>query len=193
MLRWRARGNETMAATSNKTRHWTYADYCRIPYDGKRHELISGRHYVNPAPSPHHQVVTGRLFYELTRLVEKQAKGRALLSPLDVHLGPGSIVQPDIVVLRPRTESIIGPNKLTGVPDLLIEVLSPSNRDYDRRTKRLRYEQAGVREYWLVDPEERAIEQLVLRNKRYREPIVSDRSVTLRILRDVTIDLNEVW
>jgi len=193
MLRCRGRQPDPMTATVKTTRRWTYADYCRIPYDGKRHEIIDGSHFVNPAPSPYHQTVVTRLLYELMRLVEKQGLGRVLTSPLDVHLGPSTVVQPDIVVLRPRTESIIGSKKLTGTPDLIVEVMSPSNRNYDRTTKRDRYERSGVREYWLVDPEERTIEQLVLRAGRYRQPIVCETEVTLRILRNIHIDLREVW
>ena len=183
----------TMTTTAARTRRWTYADYCRIPPDRKRHEIIDGRHFVNPAPSPYHQTVLVRLLYELMRLVEKEGRGRVLASPIDVHLGPGTLVQPDIVVLRPRNTSIIGPKKLTGVPDLLVEVLSPSNRRHDTRRKRGRYERAGVREFWLVDPDTHSIEQLVLRRGRYELVATASEQITLRILRGVTIDLGEVW
>lgn len=115
------------------------------------------------------------------------------VSPVDVHLGPNNVVQPDVIVLRKRNASIIGKKKLTGVPDLLIEVLSPSNQPYDRRTKRDLYERAGVRELWLVDPEARTIEQLVLRSGRYKPAVVVTGHITLQILRGVTVDLTEVW
>jgi Uma2 family endonuclease len=184
----------TMTTVTARTRRWTYADYCRIPPDRKRHEIIDGRHYVNPAPTPYHQTVSIRLAYELMRLVEKPGLGRVLTSPIDVHLAPGTVVQPDLVVLRPRNASIIGPKKLTGVPDLLIEVMSPSNRSYDRRTKRDRYERSGVRELWLVDPEAHTVAQLVLgRDGRYRAALVSGEQVTLHVVRGVAIDLTEVW
>lgn len=183
----------TMTAIATRSRRWTYADYCRIPPDRKRHEIIDGRHYVNPAPSPRHQSAAGLLYFELVRLVQKRGKGSVFISPIDVHLGPGTVVQPDIVVLRPRNRSFVGAKKLTGVPDLLVEVLSPSNRSYDRRTKRDRYEHAGVREYWIVDPEAATIEQLVLRKGRYGDPMVATQRITLRVLRGVTIDLAEIW
>jgi len=115
------------------------------------------------------------------------------IAPIDVHLGRGSVVQPDLVVLRPKNTSIIGPKKLTGVPDLLIEILSPSTRRYDRRLKRNRYERAGVSELWLVDPDTRTVEQFVLRGKVYAAPFIATTRVSLRVLRGITIDLNEVW
>jgi Uma2 family endonuclease len=182
-----------MTATLRRPKRWTYADYCRIPPDRRRHEIIDGRHYVNPAPSPYHQTVSIRLGYELMRLVEKAGLGRVFDAPIDVHLGRGSLVQPDLVVLRNRNRSQIGPRKLTGVPDMLVEILSPTNRGYDCRTKKRRYERAGVREFWIVDPEDQVVEQYVLRDGRYGDPVVSGRSMRLRILRNVVIDLVEVW
>ncbi len=176
-----------------KTRRWTYADYCRIPADGKRHEIVDGRHFVNPAPSPYHQTVTSRLLYERMHPIEKQGRGRVLTAPIDVHLGPGSIVQPDVVALRRRNTSILGRKKLTGVPDLLIEVLSPSTRRFDRQHKRDRYERAGVREFWLVDPDTHTVEQLILRKGRYERPIVCAESITLRAFRGISIALTEIW
>ncbi|HEX5054672.1 MAG TPA: Uma2 family endonuclease, partial [Planctomycetota bacterium] len=89
--------------------------------------------------------------------------------------------------------SIIGDKKLTGVPDLLVEILSPSRRSYDRRTKRARYERAGVGEFWLVDPETHVVEQLLLRRGRYAEPIVANDRIRMRTFRGVEIDLHEVW
>ena len=79
------------------------------------------------------------------------------------------------------------------MPDLLLEVLSPSNRAYDRKRKRDRYERAGVREFWLVDPDAKSIDQLILRKGRYGPPIVCSDAITLRTFRGVTIDLHEVW
>jgi Uma2 family endonuclease len=182
-----------MTTTAARTRRWTYADYCRIPPDRMRHEIIDGRHFVNPAPSPYHQTVSRRLQYELMRLIEKRGLGEVFDAPIDVHLGPGTVVQPDLVVLRTRTRSIVGDKKLTGVPDLIIEILSPSNRRHDTRRKRARYERAGVREFWLVDPDTHTIEQLLLRRGRYELVAATSDRITLRVLRGVTIELGEVW
>lgn len=192
MLRWLGDAATSMTTTTAHQR-WTYADYCRIPPDRLRHEILDGRHFVNPAPSPRHQSVSGRLFFELMRLVEKPGRGRVFIAPIDVHLGPGTIVQPDLVVLHRRHEAMIGPTKITGVPDLLIEVLSPSNRSHDTERKRDRYQRAGVREFWLVDPAARRIEQLLLHRRRYRLASIAEHELRLRMLRGVTIDLCFVW
>jgi Uma2 family endonuclease len=194
MLRCAEHPERTMTTTARRPRkRWTYADYCRIPADRNRHEIIDGRHFVNPAPSPYHQLVSAQLCRHFVTLITDRDRGIVLTAPIDVHLGPGSVVQPDLVVLRPRSRCIIGDKKLTGVPDLLIEILSPSNPNYDRRTKRDRYERAGVREFWLVDPERGCIEQYELRGGAYA--LVGERrdSIRLRVLRSVTIDLGSVF
>lgn len=174
-------------------RRWTYADYCRIPPDRFRHEIIDGRHYVTPAPSPDHQEVSGSLNAQLRARIRDTGKGRVLAAPLDVHLGRGTLVQPDLVVVVGRNQSIIGPKKLTGVPDLLVEILSPSSKRRDRKKKFTRYERAGVREYWIVDPEAHVVEQYTLRNGRYGPPIVSGERIRLHILRGIEVDLRTAW
>lgn len=185
---------DAMPATSTRrTKRWTYADYCRIPPDRMRHEIVDGRHFVNPAPRPYHQAVSARLLFELMRLVERPGLGRVFSAPIDVHLSPGTIVQPDLVVLHARRRSLIGDTKITGVPDLLIEILSTGNRAYDVATKRDRYERSGVREYWLVDPDARTVTQLVLRRGRYVQVAVSGDHVSPSAFRGVAIDLGEVW
>ena len=186
--------SRTMTTTARRPqKRWTYADYCRIPADRNRHEIIDGRHFVNPAPSPYHQFVSVRLCHQLVTLVMDRDRGFVLSAPLDVHLGPGTLVQPDLVVLRPENRSIIGDKKLTGVPDLLIEILSPSNVRYDRRTKRDRYERAGVREFWLVDPDAHLVEQLILRRGGYAAPIICTERIRPSIFRGIAIDLRRVW
>ncbi|HLQ37465.1 MAG TPA: Uma2 family endonuclease [Planctomycetota bacterium] len=178
---------------AQQRRLWTYADYCRIPADRLRHEIIDGRHFVNPSPSPYHQTVSARLEYQLMRLVDLAGRGRVFHAPIDVHLGPRTLVVPDLVVLKPRSACVIGARKLSGAPDMVVEILSPSNRDYDRRRKKARYARAGVREYWIVDPDERLVEQFVLRARSYVLVATCRESIRLAVLRSVTIDLTEVW
>jgi Uma2 family endonuclease len=172
---------------------WTYADYCRIPADGKRHEILAGRHFVNPAPSPYHQFVSARLHHQLMLQVADQGRGTVLAAPIDLHLGRQNIVQPDLVVVPKRTRCVPGARKLTDLPCLLVEILSPRTRKLDQQRKRDCYERAGVREFWLVDPEAREVQQLVLRNGRYLPPIVATECLPMRALRGVTVDLRKVW
>ncbi|MEX0867026.1 MAG: Uma2 family endonuclease, partial [Pirellulales bacterium] len=111
--------------------------------------------------------------------------------PIDVHLAEFDVVVPDFVVLLPANR-IVTPTKIKGVPDLLIEILSPSTREYDRTLKRKRYEAAGVPEFWLVDPENHTVEQLILRDGKYTVRD-HDEVVQLAILDQVTVDFSKVW
>jgi len=186
-------GPTTMTQTIPSPRRWTYADYCRIPADRKRHQIVDGRHFVSPAPSLRHQEVALRLAMELVRAVEDRRRGRVFVAPVDVHLAPGTIVQPDLVVLSNRRTSRIGTKKITGAPDLLVEILSPSHRTFDTVLKRERYERAGVRELWLVDPDTDSLVQLVLRRGRYVEVATTGPIVSLRALRGIAIELRKVF
>ena len=186
-------GPTTMTQTIPSSRRWTYADYCRIPADRKRHQIVDGRHFVSPAPSLRHQEVAGRLLVLLFDAIERKRRGRVFIAPVDVHLAPGTIVQPDLVVLGARCTSRIGQKKITGAPDLLVEILSPSHRSFDTVLKRERYQRAGVRELWLVDPDADSLVQLVLRRGRYVEVAADGPLVRLRALRGPTVDLRAVF
>jgi Uma2 family endonuclease len=171
--------------------HWTYRAYRLIADDGRRHEVLDGRHYVTPAPDMRHQEVSGNL-YLLLRAAINTALGRVLYAPLDVHLGRRTIVQPDLVVVLATGRAVMGEKKVTGPPDLVVEILSPGTVKFDRTTKLRRYERAGVPEYWIVDPRACLVEQHVLRSGRYGKPVVSATSIRLRVV-DATIDVRAAW
>jgi Uma2 family endonuclease len=134
-----------------------------------------------------------RLLYQFLQCVDRAGRGEVLPGPLAVHLGRGTIVLPDILVVSAGRRSLIGEWKVTGVPDLLVEILSPERLDYDCRLKFDRYERAGVPEFWIVDPDADSIAQFVLRGGKYGRPVVCTESIRLRVLRSVTIDLKQVW
>ena len=169
-----------------------YADYVRIPNDGLRHEIIDGDHFMNPAPGTYHQTVSKRLQHQLYTQIELNGLGLLFDAPVDVQLSPHDIVQPDLVVVLKDRPNIISPTKIKGVPDLIVEIISPSSADYDRKLKRERYEKAGVPEYWIVDPGEQTLEQLVLRDGVYQLQLAS-HEVRPAALGGVTIRLRDVW
>ena len=142
----------------------TYNDYVLFPNDGMRHEIVQGRHYMNPAPSPRHQTISRRIQFQLYQQIELTGHGQVFDAPIDLQLSETDVVQPDIVVVL-RKNQIITTTKLKGVPDLVIEILSPSNREYDQELKKRLYEQHAVPEYWIVDPENQTVEQNVLAGK----------------------------
>ena len=131
----------------------TYEDYLTFPNDGRRHELVDGEHFVTPASTTRHQRIVGRLYFELQSHLIAHPSGEVLLSPYDVVLSALDVVEPDLLYVCRENESRITEANLQGPPDLAVEVLSEKNRRHDEVTKRKLYERAGVKEYWIVDPE----------------------------------------
>lgn len=172
---------------------WNYEAYANIPFDGRRHEIIAGEHFVNPAPSLYHQEVSRHLQYQLITLIELRRLGVVINAPVDVQLTDLDIVQPDLVVVTRERKHILTPTKVKGVPDLIVEILSPSNPEHDLRTKRDLYQRCGVPEYWIVFPDEHQILQLTLGDGAvYRENIETN-SITMAVPPKVTVDLEKVW
>jgi Uma2 family endonuclease len=148
---------------------WRYEDYCRLPDDGWRYEVIRGRLLMAPAPKPRHQFSLGELHLAFRRFVDAGDLGAVLLAPIDVVLAKlATPVQPDLLFIRQERLDIVKENRIEGPPDLIVEVLSPSNWTTDRRDKHALYAEAGVAEYWIVDPEQRTIEVFVLEEGGYR-------------------------
>ena len=143
----------------------TLEDYLALP-DDVRAELIDGELYVTPSPVRGHQSTVGRLYSLILAHVDARAAGYVGLSPLDVHLPSGDVVQPDLFFVAAAREDICR-EWVYGAPDLAIEVLSSARPERDRFVKRLLYERNGVREYWLVDPDERSVEVLRLEDTVY--------------------------
>jgi Uma2 family endonuclease len=140
---------------------WTYEDLFSLPDDGRRYEIIEGELYEMPSPTSAHGVTIRNLMFLLGPVIEV-LRGWLLTAPLDVFFLGADPVQPDIVVLLPDSDASLVVRGIEGPPDLLVEVLSPSNRVHDLLTKRALYARAGVREYWIVDPMSRTIEVLTL-------------------------------
>jgi Uma2 family endonuclease len=141
------------AAPAANTR-LTYDDFLLFPDDGKRHELIDGVHYVTPSPRLRHQDLVGRLFGAIfVHLQQHPEAGRMFLAPLDVVLSHYDVVEPDLLFIASDQAGIMTEKNIQGAPALVVEVMSKSTRKRDAQIKRRLFEQVGVREYWLVDPE----------------------------------------
>jgi Uma2 family endonuclease len=138
---------------------WTYRDFLRLPEDGQRHEVLQGVLYVTPAPAYAHQFAIWRLGYYLSHRILEGNLGVLLTSPFDVRL-PNRLadpVEPDLVFFRAGNEPRTEDKNFVGVPDLVIEVLSPGTRRVDEKVKLSIYREAGIPEYWLVDPKVRRV------------------------------------
>lgn len=142
---------------------WTEADYFSLPETNRIVELSEGRVVIPEMPSTSHQRTVGKLFRLISDYVETKGLGEVCIAPLPVRLWPGKIREPDIVFMHRDHADRIGED-YWGVPDLVVEVISPrtpqssGTESTDRRQKLWEYAQAGVAEYWLVHPTERTLE-----------------------------------
>ena len=140
---------------------WTYEDLFALPDDGKRYEIIMGELFELPSPGLAHATVIANLISMLIPLVSKLG-GLWRTGPLGVFFSDADPVLPDIIVLLPEGKARPTDRGVAGPPDLVVEVLTPSNRVHDLLRKRALYGLAGVREYWIVSPEARTLEILIL-------------------------------
>jgi Uma2 family endonuclease len=137
---------------------WTYADFQNLPDDGKRYEIINGVLYVTNTPSYAHQYISAFLFNALFAFVISNKLGIVLSAPFEVIMGGiATPIQPDILFINADNQPQLGDKNFVGVPDLVVEVLSPSTFRKDQRDKLDAYELAGVKEYWIADPKTRSI------------------------------------
>jgi Uma2 family endonuclease len=137
----------------------TIEELWALPEDGQRHELLDGVHVVTPSPTYRHQDIHGALFALLRTGLQTHPALKVLSSPADIILGPRTLVQPDLFVLRINPAAPPSTWQEAGAPLVAIEILSPATAARDRGAKRRIYQQAGVSEYWLVDPDARLIER----------------------------------
>lgn len=136
---------------------YTYGDYARLP-EGAPYQLIDGFLIKHPSPTPYHQRLSSRLQHALWEYVLERHCGEVLNAPLDVYLAEDQTFQPDIIFISNERQGIVGKKKIEGAPDLVMEILSPSTARYDVHEKKRAYEESGVREYWIIDPERRRVE-----------------------------------
>ena len=180
-------------ATDPNALKYTYEHYVHFPTDGKRHEIVDGEHFVNPAPSTRHQYALHELHAQLREQIQKPKLGIIFAAPVDVQLSDFTVLQPDLVVVLNDRRKIVTDPKIDGAPSLVVEVISPSSPNFDRTTKKQAYQLAGIPEYWIVDPIERTVEQFALKDGRYETLPHNKETVALTILNDVKVVVNELW
>ena len=174
----------------------TYADYLTLEGDDFC-EIVDGMLVHSPEPVTIHQRICRNLFRHLDRFLENKP-GEIFFSPLAVRLWPKPDMS-DSTVLVPDVLVILDPAKIdkrgcNGAPDFVAEVLSPSNIRHDRVVKFNKYLEAGVKEYWILNPKTRTVEACVLENGKYIVTVYDvPASVPVKVLPGCVIPLEEVF
>ncbi len=175
-------------------KRYTYKDYLLID-DEKRYEVMEGGLIMVPAPLTNHQRISRNVEVILCNFVKGKRLGEVLDAPTDVVLVDDVVVQPDIVFISKDRLGIIEEAAIMGPPDLIVEIVSPSSAAYDTIEKREVYERYGVKEYWLVFPQEKAVEVLTLENGIYREFSKARKGGVIRskIIDGLTMELKDIF
>lgn len=173
----------------------TYEDYCALPDDGKRYEIMEGEVYVTPSPGRRHQRFAGNLFVVLKQFAEGRGLGEVYAAPFDVILEETSVVVPDLLFVTRERVEIVTDRGIRGAPDLIVEILSPGTARRDRVEKAKLYARHGVGHYWLADPEARTLEVYELTDGQYRRSagLADDDSFSPSLFPGLTIPLSSLW
>lgn len=181
-------------STKSTPDKYTYKDYLLID-DDKRYEVLRGGLIMVPAPFTIHQRLLIRLSVIFSNFIKEKKLGEVLVAPTDVVLSEDTVIQPDILFISKERLDIIKEAAIMGSPDLIVEIVSPSSASYDTVEKRDIYEEYGVKEYWLVFPQEKVIEVLTLESSIYREFCKGRKTGVVRskIIVGLEVDLKEVF
>lgn len=162
-----------MTATVEAEKKLTVREFREMDFpenDPFIYELINGELVRKQAPSPKHQETVAELIFLLKTYLKANPNGRIFPAPTDVFLDENNNIQPDISFVSEARDFLVDDkNGILGTPDLIMEIISPGNVRRDRVTKMELYERFAVREYWLIDPNNRTVEIYVMRENRYAE------------------------
>ncbi len=175
-------------------RLWTYEEMlAELPETNQPTELWNGEILMAPAPSPGHQSAVLRLAQILDDFVTERDLGQVYLSPVDVVLTTRRVVQPDLLFVAKENLGIVQ-DRIRGVPDLTVEIVSESSWHRDRIEKKALYEQFGVKEYWLVDPDSRTIEVFALAKGAFRlhSKATAGQTAKSKLLPGFTVSLGQI-
>ena len=179
---------------------YTYADYYKWQFE-ERVELIKGRIFkMSPAPNTFHQEITGDIFNALKNFLSKNPC-KVFIAPFDVRLKRRSdddkdiisVLQPDVCVVCDKAK--IDKKGCIGAPDIVVEVLSPGNSTKELKNKYEVYEEAGVKEYWIVSPQNQTFLVYTLLDGKFQlSPVKTPGDViTSAILPGFSLDLTELF
>jgi Uma2 family endonuclease len=174
-----------------KEQLYTIEDIYALP-EGTRAELIDGQMYLMAPPARHHQEIVGALYRKIADYIDsKGGSCKPYIAPFAVFLNGDdrNYVEPDISVICDRSK--LTEKGCAGAPDWVIEIVSPSSRRMDYSTKVFKYRSAGIREYWIVDPDKKRITVWDFINDNTEEFSFSD-SVKAGIYSDLFIDFGQL-
>lgn len=174
----------------------TYEDYVKLtPPDNGNFELLNGQIYFMASPKPSHQRISLRLSYFLAAYVIPNNLGEIFPAPMDVVFTEHDTFQPDLLFISKERLNIIGENRIEGSPDLVVEILSPSNDNSEMSYKKHIYEITGVQEYWLINVEKQTLTlyKQVDNELRWQRDIQKNEVLQSEIIKGVELELSKIF
>jgi Uma2 family endonuclease len=177
------------------SKQYTFKDYLSWQFQ-ERVELFKGFvAKMSPAPSSFHQQYSSNINFAIKSFL-KNKKCKVFYAPIDVYLptkDKKTVVQPDLIVVCNLGK--IENKGCVGAPDIVIEILSPGNTKKEMKDKYALYEEAGVKEYWVVFPAEQVVQIYELRNGIFqsRKPLANGDSITTPILEGFEMEVDEIF
>jgi len=181
--------------TVEKKKKYTVEDYMLLE-EGAPFQLIENDLITSPSPTPAHQAISYRLVLTLGNFLENNAdRGYLAYAPLDVKFDDGNVLQPDIIFIVAERKGELVKDVIEGAPDLIIEILSPSNAYYDLRQKKDVYQKFAVKEYIIVDPIAFNAELYTLANGAFQlhQKVEKTEQLNSVLLPGLSFDLNRIF
>ena len=180
--------------TTTATRRLTYEDYANTP-DDERYELIDGELIMVPGANFSHQHSQVKLVRWLAPFVDEHDLGIVLLAPFDVKLSDSDVLQPDLMFFSKEREHVITKRYSEGAPDLVVEILSPSTSRRDWNEKRELYSKHGVKEYIVMDPSNKIVWRLTLRDGalEIEQTYYEGDTLTSSVLEGFSVAVNDIF
>ncbi|WP_448702829.1 Uma2 family endonuclease [Mucilaginibacter sp. AW1-3] len=180
--------------TAEKKKRYTDRDYSLLE-EGAPFQLIHNDLVMSPSPSILHQRIFVRISNIIAFFSAAYLKGEWFYAPTDVWLDDGNVYQPDILYIVENRRAELIKERIEGAPDLIIEILSPSNAYYDLRQKKDIYEKYGVKEYIIVDPIQENAEVHALENGVFtlKQKAAKTQQLNSLLLPGLVFDLSKIF
>ena len=179
----------------DRSKEWTVDEFLQLEESSTPCELLNGELVMSPAPTPYHQNVCSNL-NDYLKPAAKKLDGFVFFSPIDLFIDRKNVFQPDLIFVTPQKKHIITNRGIEGVPDLVVEIVSPHNIFNDRNRKKKVYQQIGVPEYWIVDPAHKTLEVYRHDQADHDTPFLflqEEGTVTSSILPGLQFPLEEIF
>jgi Uma2 family endonuclease len=174
---------------------YTIEDYMMLE-EGAPFQLINYDLITSPSPAPIHQAISIRLSQIILNFLDStNSNGAVFAAPTDVKFDDGNVLQPDVLYISEQRKSELVKDRIEGAPDLIIEILSPSNAYHDLRQKKDIYQKYDVKEYIIVDPIAFNCELYVLQNGTYQlhQKVEKTEQLNSVLLPGLSFDLNKIF